>query len=36
LRPLIELLADPEFKRMVETLPGYDVAQMGKIVAELH
>jgi putative molybdopterin biosynthesis protein len=36
LRPLLELLGDPEFKRLVKNLPGYDVARMGKLVAELN
>jgi len=33
--PLLELLGDPEFVRMVQSLPGYDVSQMGSTVAEL-
>ncbi|MBK5108823.1 MAG: molybdopterin biosynthesis protein, partial [Anaerolineales bacterium] len=33
--PLLELLGNPEFIRMVQSLPGYDVSQMGNIVAEL-
>ncbi len=35
LSPLLELLDDPEFKHLVEKLPGYDVSGMGKLVAEL-
>jgi putative molybdopterin biosynthesis protein len=33
--PLWELLTDADFKRMVASLPGYDVSNMGTIVAEL-
>lgn len=33
LTPLLELLDDPGFKRMVKLLPGYDVAQMGNRVS---
>jgi putative molybdopterin biosynthesis protein len=33
--PLLELLGDPDFIRMVQSLPGYDVSQMGSTVAEL-
>lgn len=32
LRPLLELLVDPEFRRAVAALPGYDVAPMGKVI----
>jgi putative molybdopterin biosynthesis protein len=35
LAPLLELLDAPEFKHLVEKLPGYDVAGMGNLVAEL-
>jgi len=34
LKPLLELLADDEFKSMVADLPGYDVTQMGKLIAD--
>jgi putative molybdopterin biosynthesis protein len=32
LRPLLELLADPEFRRAVAALPGYDVTPMGDVI----
>jgi putative molybdopterin biosynthesis protein len=32
LRPLLELLADGEFRRAVAALPGYDVSPMGKVI----
>jgi putative molybdopterin biosynthesis protein len=35
LDPLWELLTDADFKRMVSSLPGYDVSKMGTIVAEM-
>ncbi len=35
LRPVLAVLADPAFARAVEALGGYDVAEMGKIVAEV-
>ena len=33
LRPVLAVLADPAFARAVEALGGYDVSEMGKIVA---
>jgi putative molybdopterin biosynthesis protein len=33
--PLWELLTDVDFKRMVSSLPGYDVSNMGTIVTEM-
>jgi putative molybdopterin biosynthesis protein len=35
LAPLMELLGDEAFRRAVESLPGYDVGPMGKVIAEL-
>lgn len=35
LQPLLALLADEKFKGMVAGLPGYQVDQMGKFIAEL-
>lgn len=35
LQPLLNLLEDDEFKRMVAGLPGYDVTRMGNRIAEL-
>jgi putative molybdopterin biosynthesis protein len=35
LRPVLTVLADPVFARAVEALGGYDVGEMGKIVAEV-
>jgi putative molybdopterin biosynthesis protein len=35
LQPLLTLLSDPAFRRAVQALPGYDVALMGSIIAEL-
>lgn len=35
LSPLWQLLAKPEFQKMVSQLPGYDVKMMGTIIAEL-
>ena len=35
LRPFFEVLADPEFRQAVAALPGYDVSQMGTLVAEV-
>src|SRR3990170_2762513 len=32
LRPLLELLADGEFRTAVAALPGYDVSPMGKVI----
>ena len=35
LAPLMDVLDDPEFRAMVATLPGYDLAPMGQVVAEM-
>ncbi len=35
LAPLFEVLNDPEFRQAVLKMPGYDVSQMGNLVAEL-
>lgn len=35
LQPLFEVIQDPEFQNKVAGLPGYDVSQMGNLVAEL-
>ncbi len=35
LKPLFELLEDPRFRDAVKTRPGYDVSEMGKLVAVL-
>ena len=35
LEPLIALLANQDFKQMVAGLPGYDVSEMGYVVADL-
>lgn len=35
LRPLLDLLHDVAFRQAVAALPGYDVAEMGQIVAEI-
>ena len=35
LRPLFDLLEDSQFRRDVALLPGYDIAWIGKIIAEL-
>jgi putative molybdopterin biosynthesis protein len=35
LAPLISLLDDREFRKMVAALPGYDITPMGKIIAKL-
>jgi putative molybdopterin biosynthesis protein len=35
LAPLFQVLADPEFRQAVATLPGYDVSRMGDLVAEV-
>lgn len=34
LRPLFELLEDPQFRKAVSDRPGYDVSQMGNIVQQ--
>jgi len=36
LEPLLQILKDPEFQQAIARLPGYEVSQMGKIVAELN
>jgi len=36
LRPLFELLADPDFQRAVAAMPGYGVAGMGTVIAEIN
>ena len=33
LRPLFELLEDPQFRKAVAERPGYDVSSMGQVVA---
>jgi putative molybdopterin biosynthesis protein len=35
LAPLLDVLDDPEFRAMVASLPGYDLAPMGQVVAEM-
>ncbi len=35
LAPLFQVLDDPAFRRAVAALPGYDVAPMGRIIAEI-
>lgn len=35
LLPLFEVLADPEFRRAVEALPGYSTQEMGKMIVEV-
>ncbi|MBC8332262.1 MAG: molybdopterin biosynthesis protein [Anaerolineae bacterium] len=35
LAPLMDLLADSEFRTMVAALPGYDLAPMGEVIAEV-
>ena len=35
LAPLFDTLADPVFQKMVSGLPGYDVTQMGEVIAEI-
>jgi putative molybdopterin biosynthesis protein len=34
--PLFEVLEDPAFRHVVESMPGYGVARMGSLVAELN
>jgi putative molybdopterin biosynthesis protein len=33
--PLLEILAEPAFREMVASLPGYDVSPMGQLIAEM-
>jgi putative molybdopterin biosynthesis protein len=35
LDPLFDVLEDPSFRQAVAELPGYDVARMGELVAEM-
>ena len=35
LEPLFDLLNQPEFRRKVASLPGYDVSRMGALVSEV-
>ena len=35
LAPLLAMIRGPEFRRNVEALGGYDVTEMGRVVAEL-
>jgi putative molybdopterin biosynthesis protein len=35
LRPLLDLIRGPDFRRQVEALGGYDTSHMGEVVAEL-
>jgi putative molybdopterin biosynthesis protein len=35
LQPLLDLVQDESFRKNVASLPGYDVANMGKVVAEI-
>jgi len=35
LAPLLEILSDSSFQHAVAAMPGYNVAEMGKVVAEL-
>jgi putative molybdopterin biosynthesis protein len=35
LQPLLDLLQEAEFRRMVASLPGYDVTPMGKVIAQI-
>jgi len=35
LTPLMAVLEDPAFRKLVASLPGYDLTHMGKIIAEL-
>ena len=35
LRPLLDLLFDTRFREQVAALPGYDIAPMGNVVAEI-
>jgi putative molybdopterin biosynthesis protein len=35
LRPLLDLIRGPDFRKQVEALGGYDASQMGEVVAEI-
>ncbi|MBL7162642.1 MAG: molybdopterin biosynthesis protein [Anaerolineales bacterium] len=35
LNPLMDVLADPAFREMIASLPGYDLSPMGEVVAEM-
>jgi putative molybdopterin biosynthesis protein len=35
LKPLLDLLQDPQFRQAVAAMPGYNVEDMGKLVAEI-
>jgi putative molybdopterin biosynthesis protein len=35
LLPLYDILSDPHFRELVESLPGYDANEMGVVVAEI-
>jgi putative molybdopterin biosynthesis protein len=35
LKPLLEVVSGNEFRKAVSALPGYDVSEMGKVIAEL-
>ena len=35
LRPLLDLIRGPEFRKQVEALGGYDTSRMGEVVAEI-
>jgi len=34
LSPIMEILSDPEFRKLITLLPGYDLSPMGEIIAE--
>lgn len=36
LKPLFEVMRDPDFRAAVSALPGYDVKPMGETIAEMH
>ena len=35
IRPLLDLIRGPDFRKQVEALGGYDTSQMGEVVAEI-
>ena len=35
LEPLLEVVSGNEFREEVSALPGYEVSEMGKVIAEL-